>query len=100
MTSEFLARVSAEDPVLAEELATRIEQLRDMDRALVEAADAELAELRQHRPSFSPVVRESNSIEELFDVRTLPDPEFVKDLMRNGRLVWEIVDRLDRRHHG
>lgn len=100
MTSEFIARVSAEDPVLAEKLATRIEQLRDMDRALVEAADAELAELRQHRPRFSPVLREGNSIEELFDVRTLPDPEFVRDLMRHRRLAWVIVDRLERRHHG
>ena len=35
MTSEFLAWRSAEDLVLAEKLATRIEELRDMDRVVV-----------------------------------------------------------------
>ena len=100
MASEFIARVSEVDPALAEALAARIEQLRSMDRALVESAQAELAELRRRRPRLNPRLRDGYPVDELFDVRALPDPEHVERLLQDGRLAWLIVDRLGGRHHG
>jgi hypothetical protein len=100
MQSTFVAMVAERDPALAAALPEKFEQLRARDRALVEAAERELAEIRRNRPRFVPTARDESSVEGLFDPRAVPDPDIVAGLIRSGRLALLVVDRLEGRHHG